>query len=777
MSSPRWQRIWQRRRRPEDADAPAGALALGSGRAAGAGIAPKAALLDRAAAAGLSVPDGFVVPDGVDAPALVGAWAVRSLAVRSAFGAEDGGESSLAGWFTSRLGVGPATSESDAFAVAVADVRASADRRDGSFRLDVLVMEMVDARHAGVAFTEPGTYDDVANVTEGLADRLVSGSVEGSRVLVPRLEAAPDGWQQRLRSLLARVRSEFGDSPWDIEWADDGNTCWLVQIRPITRPTLRNEILTAANHAEILPRLPSHLMTSIVEEAGPDLFAWYRDRVPGLPAERDFLHVVAGRPMINLSLLEDMMRHLGLPTALVASSIGGGHETDRPLVPVRVLHRSPSLLRLGVAQIGAVVRSTSIRRRAASIGSPAASTFTDAVDDLHRSYVALVTGMFPLSSAIGPPMAALRAAGTLLEHASRHRTVTTELATRRRRLRDTHGARRTAVLDEFLADFGHRGVYESDIARPRYRDEPTSLADQAGPVESPRATDLADETGVAEEVGVEEVGVNDRAAVTDAAGVIDRPRRSRTWRGRLTLPIWWLAAKPITARELLRHDAMRSFANIRDALVDLAEVAVEAGRLASVDNLWLLDADEVRRIDTGWIPDEDFWVERRALRAELDAIDVPHVVGRFDDPADWRNDAAGLGDVSDVLRGLALTSGRVTGRAWVLDEPSSTLPDGFLAESTILVARSIDAGWISTIADVAAVVVEIGGDLSHGSILVRELGLPAVTNVAGATRRIATGDEVIVDAGAGTVRRARGTVSDNQMVSAPNDGVEGFVAR
>ncbi len=53
----------------------------------------------------------------------------------------------------------------------------------------------------------------------------------------------------------------------------------------------------------------------------------------------------------------------------------------------------------------------------------------------------------------------------------------------------------------------------------------------------------------------------------------------------------------------------------------------------------------------------------------------------------------------------------------------------------------------------AAVVVEIGGDLSHGSILIRELGTPAVTNVAGATRRLSTGDAVTVDAGAGTIRR------------------------
>ena len=717
MSSRRWQRIWSRHRRPERPGAPAETIAIGSGRASAAGIAPKAALLDDAATAGLDVPFGFVVPDGVDAPTLVGPWDRSLLAVRSAFGAEDGRESSLAGWFTSRLGV-PAAE----FTEAVTDVRTSATRHDGSFRLDVLVMAMVDARHAGVAFSEPGTYDDVANVTDGLADGLVSGEVEGRRVLIPRLESAPSGWQARLRSLLDDVRRVFGDAPWDIEWADDGDVCWLVQIRPITSPTVRNETLTAANHAEILPRLPSHLMTSIVEEAGPDLFDWYRQRVPGLPAERDFLHVVSGRPMINLSLLEDMMRHLGLPTKLVADSIGGGHVGTRPLAPVRVVRRSPSLVRLGLAQIVAVARSGSNRRRAAAIGTATPADFATAVDDLHRSYVALVTGMFPLSSAIGPPLAALRSTGTLLEHASRHRTVTVELADRRAELRRAQGSERDGVLRRFLADFGHRGVYESDIARPRYRDDLSTLADDEA--------------------------VPGRLVHAQPSESPAKP----SWRGRLTTPIWWTAAKPMAARELLRHDTMRSFAEIRAGLVMLAERAVADGRLRSVDDLWLLSADEVRRLDTGWIPDGHFWTERHALRVELDALDVPHVVRRFDDPSDW---GGGDDEQSDgVWRGLSLTTGRATGRAWVLDEPAARLPDGFEADTTVLVARSIDAGWISTISDVAAVVVEIGGDLSHGSILVRELGIPAVTNVSGATRQISTGDRLVVDAGAGTIRRA-----------------------
>ena len=141
-----------------DRAVPPGTLALGSGRTGAAGVAPKAALLDGAARAGLPVPAGFVLPDGRPAPdrSSVEAWASRTgvarLAVRSAFGAEDDATTSLAGWFDSFLHVEPGSVPE------VADqVRRSAERHDGSFRRDVLIMAMVDARLAGVAFSEPGS--------------------------------------------------------------------------------------------------------------------------------------------------------------------------------------------------------------------------------------------------------------------------------------------------------------------------------------------------------------------------------------------------------------------------------------------------------------------------------------------------------------------------------------------------------------------------------------------------------------------------------------------
>jgi pyruvate,water dikinase len=177
-----------------------------------------------------------------------------------------------------------------------------------------------------------------------------------------------------------------------------------------------------------------------------------------------------------------------------------------------------------------------------------------------------------------------------------------------------------------------------------------------------------------------------------------------------------------------------------------------AGILPGPDSLWQLDIDEVRQLDGGWVPDAAFFRQRAAEIEHLSGYNLPDLFYRFDDLERYRAGAAPAGGETR-LTGVSLTTGEIRGRAWVLAEPSTSLPPGFTAETTILVARSVDAGWIPTFACVAGVVVETGGDLSHGSIILREIGLPAMTNGRGVMRMIQTGDELTLRAGSGVVKR------------------------
>ncbi len=91
----------------------------------------------------------------------------------------------------------------------------------------------------------------------------------------------------------------------------------------------------------------------------------------------------------------------------------------------------------------------------------------------------------------------------------------------------------------------------------------------------------------------------------------------------------------------------------------------------------------------------------------------------------------------------------VRGRARVVLDPSDP---GDLGSGDVLVAPLTDPSWTPLFVPVEAVVVDVGGQMSHAVIVSRELGLPCVVAVTGATTMIADGTPVEVDGGAGTVR-------------------------
>ncbi len=737
---------------------PSRTLQLGSDLKSVSGIGNKAALLSRAKAMGLSVPQGYVIlheacrhvlnrnlltrdhgtVQAPDAPRLLSALALPSLqgklAVRSAFSSEDGGTESQAGFYTTRLWV-----EQDAEQVAgdLCEVWGSA--KPETQRRDVLVMQMVEAQVAGVAFTESDFEDDLVNYTLGTAQQLVAGEVEGEAMPLPkrwpgshRAEPASQPWAARLRRLLRDVRRGFGNHDWDVEWADDGTTCWLVQIRPVTRRTRRNEAFTIANFKEILPELPPRFMTSLIASCADDLFDYYRQFDRTLPVHRPLIEVFYGRPLFNLSLLCDMLRRWGLPTRLVSNSIGGDVDRDTSLDMLRLLSNAPKLLRLGASQFNAVARSQQTGRVLVERARQPGTTFIECIVTLQVLFATLVRDMLALTGAMSGPLLLLRAAGVLEEHHARQRTDATtmfiDLAPLRHLAANRPGIRTDLVQghvpddaefrrgwEVFLTKHGHRGIYESDIARPRFREAPQDIL-----------------------------------ASLLHASPSGRAQVASTWRGRLTTPLWWYAARAIRAREHLRAQAMRGFELVRETLRVLAGNAAARGLLPTPETLWMLDIDEVRQLDREWGSDADFLARREEEIARLRDLQIPELLHRFDDLQ--AASGASAASLDGRWAGISLTQGEVEGNAWVLREPATTLPQGFVPEQTILVARSVDAGWIPAFGCVRG--GETGGDLSHGSIILREISLPAITNVCHVTQQIKTRDWLRLRADIGVVETA-----------------------
>ncbi|WP_239643366.1 PEP-utilizing enzyme [Natronococcus jeotgali] len=105
-------------------------------------------------------------------------------------------------------------------------------------------------------------------------------------------------------------------------------------------------------------------------------------------------------------------------------------------------------------------------------------------------------------------------------------------------------------------------------------------------------------------------------------------------------------------------------------------------------------------------------------------------------------------DIPDgALVGTGVSSGVVEGTARVVHDPSKET----IERGEILIAPSSDPGWTPLFLNAAGMVVEVGGRMSHGALVAREYGLPAVVSVPEATRRIKTGQRVRIDGTRGTV--------------------------
>lgn len=110
--------------------------------------------------------------------------------------------------------------------------------------------------------------------------------------------------------------------------------------------------------------------------------------------------------------------------------------------------------------------------------------------------------------------------------------------------------------------------------------------------------------------------------------------------------------------------------------------------------------------------------------------------------------ASAESQTGNALKGTGASAGRVTAPACVL-----TGPEDFerMQPGDVLVAATTTPAWTPLFAMASAVVTDIGGPLSHGSIVARECGIPAVMGTGVATRRIRSGQIVTVDGGAGRV--------------------------
>jgi rifampicin phosphotransferase len=208
------------------------------------------------------------------------------------------------------------------------------------------------------------------------------------------------------------------------------------------------------------------------------------------------------------------------------------------------------------------------------------------------------------------------------------------------------------------------------------------------------------------------------------------------------------AQKLAINREEWKNQAVRHITVLRRILLVMGERLWKEKVLAQPDDVFFLEITEIEPVASSQahFDVKEVIARRRAeYQNNLTLTPPPVVIGRFDP----NTPAAPVADApATVLTGIPVFPGTVTGRAKVIlrtDDHQSVLP------GEILVAPFTDPAWTPYYVTAGGVVMEQGGILSHGSIVAREYGLPAVTNVGSATRIVSTGDLVQVDGARGQV--------------------------
>jgi rifampicin phosphotransferase len=291
---------------------------------------------------------------------------------------------------------------------------------------------------------------------------------------------------------------------------------------------------------------------------------------------------------------------------------------------------------------------------------------------------------------------------------------------------------------DFMARFGFRGPRELDIAAPRYRDQPEMLCKQ---IISLRNLPPDGETPRT----IQQRSIERRQA---AHARLRQTARSMGPAVAVEYDLLYRLVEHFGGyRENHKYYLVKIVSLLRERVLDAAGTLVRAGRLdrdADVFDLTLADLDRALR-------DPDLDVRAQAasntvfLRSLGHVEEFPHMVdsrGRILRP---KSMPAKDGE----LAGQGVSPGKVQGAVKVLHAPDEKP----LLPGEVLVARATDPGWTPLFVNAAAIVLEVGGMLQHGSLVAREYGKPCVAGVLDATKLLHDGEMVEVDGSWGLIRR------------------------
>ena len=670
--------------------------------------------------------------------------------------------------------------------------------------LAVVVQQMVDANAAGVMFTanpSNGHRDEtVISAAWGLGESVVSGSVNTDNIVVSeadgtvlssetadkavmtvptehRTQERPVPQEQRRQPVLSesdaaalaaygtRIEDHYG-APQDIEWARADGQFFIVQARPITALP---EVEAAMPTDWTVPEPTAmYVRASIVEQLPDPLSPLFADIIDGAVTR-------SLQSLFNELLNEDLIRDddVGLPTIN-----GYAYYRYRRSGMWRLIWKSPKAFRVLPSSQGRwrsyshpkyrrIVRDWTGR----DLGEMSTEELLAGVEELVEAaaeYYTAVQTIIPIAATsevlftrfydavvrgkddppaqvfmLGSDSEPIRAEKSLYDLATwtRSHQVLAEslLGMQPQEFLERAAASDDSVWHEWhtrfqhhLGAYGHT-VYNLDFMNPVPADDPAPLLETLRFFVSGKGLDPYQRQ--------RRLAVRRDEATATVLARLD-PLRAKAFR---RLVHWAQNVAPV--REDALADVGLGWPQVRRMLAEIGRRLQEAGVINRPDDVYWLHRSE---IDEDLASLADQVEQRKALWRGQRRATPPQLLPKGGWGDMWRNwmPAASEDQTGDVIKGIAGSAGTITAPARVLGGPQDF---GQMQPGDVLVASITTPAWTSLFAMASAVVTDIGGPLSHSSIVAREYGIPAVLGTAVATRRIRSGQLIRVDGDAGTV--------------------------
>lgn len=784
-------------------------------------VGVKARNVTRCSGAGFRVPRGIVLPVQAFRSFVRGETlnslfqkiaqhfaATETLIVRSSAPEEDTAELSFAGQYLSMVCPNTATSIKAACEACWSSYYATnveayhkAMKQTGpepDTGMALLIQNLVNASTAGVCFTKDPMKDRrdifVINAVHGLGEAVVNGEVVSDHYefdirrgsVIRRITAKQTHWRspecpQELRPLsrellnksvlsinqikevvrMAQSAVELFKNPLDIEWAYEGKKLFLLQVRPVTTVAKKGEyeLWTRDNVADVIPDAVTPLTWSVVKKATNNGFK-NLIRELGLPHEpttlfkvfdgRVYFNKTAYRKILDirsenskvpallfricrnyLSLLFTLRNKVsnleetfseGLSATIVKSRVS----TIKGLRNYLSKYMATHILVAVLMDIGFLF----IRRLMSKNVQPT---------EVSCVISNLVIGLNEIESTAS--RAGLWQLACLIrEDEKLAETIQNSPVQSVPDILKTSGGVCADRWYDFLDLYGHSSLREFEIYYPRWKDDPGFVAATL-------------KNYIAESANID-------------LKVSQRTREERRRESEQTL----LKMSPLPCRPLLRYYTKHVQQctiwreSIKQKIVKImAEIRTQVTGFAR---------------DKGIKPDDAVFFLTLSEIAEYENDPIPsHIIEEIDRRRNqWQKwgkkkpfreiRVFGNGQTAKIphltrsgnsIQGLGLSSGKYTGRARIILDPNDV--DSF-NKGDILVTRSTNPSWTPLFTLAGAIVTDMGNYLSHGAIVARELGIPAVGNLLDATTRIMDGQLVKVDGDSGTIILSEKTIND-----------------